>query len=280
MTHEEFLNTLLAAHARQPEFPTSGRTLEEAIARWVAYAATSHWWIYHRSGAGSAAAPSVTRVWSRWHLMSQTEDVDISLPTTGERVAIKITVNNSADQNTFTLRLNDFRRGESAAATGLLLWLWPQGRFSIRPYEDPYVWPLPVPPPTPAPPRSTRRREPETLVFRPEPCCRRALANIRHIKSSWSVARGALSMGNLAEVFGIVTSAGGRGSVAVVEQVYDLHELSDSDWDDWARVMAATSDIERAQISDVAEYEVIGHLGDANRERFWTIIHDAAAFRQ
>jgi len=282
MEHRQFINFILSENATRPQFPTSGLTLQEAIVRWVGYAATFHWWTFHRP-APCETVPSVTNVWQRWERDGR-EDVDLSLPAAEGPVQAKIQVveldlRRPSGEEIYELCLNDYQRREEHKATGIAV--RDRDRLFIRHTVDPYVSPLanplPAQAPLPARPRISRRRDPETLSVRLQQCCRAALNNIRRIVENWSTVQLLLGAAVWGNIFGIDTSAAGTAPIRVLESREAIYQFEHQEWELWAQAMGGCSTNQRAGIRDEAMLEQVRHDSEADLKRFWTIIHDSAA---
>lgn len=264
MTHEEFLNSLFAANAGPTSPSISGLTEEEAVSRWLAWMVMCYIRITYPEAARSGAVPSVRRSWSRWG-SGQFEDVEVSLAAAGGELTFRVHVSPS---NGYFFRLEDSSRHDWWDASGTAS--REGGRISIQLTERPHTWVM-VPPPT-GPRRST------TLTFQPAPCCRRSLARIREITSSLAAARLLLGAGQFEGLFSLATSRPGSAA-DVVDSVSSVYDLSDSNWEVWARAMASFPAIQQEAIRNVASEEILNHQNEPVRERFWTIVYDSGAVR-
>ncbi len=267
MTHEEFLNHLLHANAGQRSPSLSSLTEEEAVTRWLAWLTMCYVRMEHSPSGSALPIPSITHVWRRWG-NGGFEDIDMSLRTAGRVVQFKVQVQPGGG---YFFRLNDYDRHVWFDATGRAQ--RERGHLALRVTEFPYTWAMVV---RNAP---TGRRQAETLAFRPAPCCRRALADIRHIIRSMQAVQGLLAAGQFQGLFEMVASPGVDDPAGVVESLSGVYDLQDSDWELWAQAMASVPAIQREAIRSVAGAEVLNHQNDQARERFWTIIYESGAVR-
>jgi hypothetical protein len=264
MTHEEFLNSLFVANARQISMSISGLTEDEAVSRWLAWLVMCYIRITYPETARSGAVPFVRRSRSKWG-GGRSEDVDLSLPTAGGELTFEVHV---SPFNGFFFRLEDSNRHTWWDASGIAR--REGARISIQLTRRPDTWVM-VPPPT-GPRPST------TLTFRPAPCCGRSLARIREITRSLATARLFLGAGQFEGLFSLATSRPGS-TADVVDSVSSAYDLSDSDWELWAQAMASFPALQQEAIRNVAAEEIDNHQNEPDRERFWTIVFDSGAVR-
>ena len=267
MTHEEFLNSLLAANRGQVSPSVSGLTEDEAVGRWLAFLVMCYVRTTYPEAYRSGAVPVVRRSWSRWG-GGRLEDVELSLTsltTAGGELTFRVRVSPS---NGYFFRLEDSSRHIWWDASGVAR--REGSRITIGLTRWPDTWVM-VPPPSGPRPSST-------LTFQPAPCCRRSLARIRESVNSLATARLLLGAGQFEGLFTLATSRPGSGA-DIVDSVTSVHDLADSDWDLWARAMASFPALQQEAIRNVAAEEIERHQSEPERERFWTIVYDSGAIQ-
>ncbi len=259
MTHEEFLNSLLAANAGQTSPSLSSLTEDEAVCRWLAFLVMCYVRMTYAEAARAGLAPYVRRTWSRWG-SARGEEVELAMPNPGGELTFRVHV---SPVNGYFFRLEDAARHNWFDVRGIASREGARISIQVSHWD---TWVMVDAPRAPV--------RPTTLTFQPAACCRRSLARIREITSSLAAARALLGVGQFEGLFTAVT-ARPSSAADVVDSVSGAYDLSDSDWETWAQAMASFPAVQQEQVQNVAFEEIDTHTSEPARLRFWTIVYDS-----